>query len=357
MPRSLLALALILATPAWAAAAPPPAIAQAPDTEPVEALTAQAQKLLATGEDDAPRQAVRLLLRAAQRGHVPAQIQLGVVVGDPASGVHDRAGAIAWLRRAGEKGGPEAWFWLAQTLALGANGQEAEEAIALWTRAAEAGHPGAMERLAFQSSKDWDAHVKADQARATKWYGALAAKGDVDSQEEYAARLLAGRGVAADPAAAARWLEQAATQQSDAACTALAALLLDPPAGLARDPEAAVRWLRMAAGRRDEDAWLLLGELAERGDGLKQDHAEARRCYRNALDQGSLVAGEPLGRLVEQGLGGPKDAFEAAKWYSLSFTEEARKAAERLARAMTPAQRQALAKAVEAYRTWQADQP
>ncbi len=365
MSRSSLAFTLLLtaavgaAMPAWAAVPAPATVAQAADTEPVEALLAQALKLLEAHEDDAAKKAVPLLVRAAQRGHVPAQIQLGALCGEPSNGVYDRAGAIAWLRRAGEKGGADAWFWLAHTLAFGANKQDAQEAIALWTRAAEAGHPAAMGRLAAMSANDWPAPagLPADQARATKWFGVLAEKGDGDAQEEYAARLQTGRGTAADPVAAARWYEKAAAQQRDSACIALATLWLDPPPGLKRAPEAAVRWLRAAAERRDEEAWFLLAELAEKGDGLRQDLAEARRCYRKSLDEGNMVASEPLGRLFEKGLGGPADAFEACKWYSLSVTAEARQAAERLAKTLTPDQRKALAKAVEDYRTWQADQP
>lgn len=361
MPRSLLAFTLILAlgvaAPAWAQA--PAAPAAATDTEPAGALLAQALKLLEANDADAARKAVPLLLRAAQRGHVPAQIHLGALVGEPASGVYDRAGAIAWLRRAGDKGGADGWFWLAHTLAYGASKADATEAIALWTRAAEAGHPAAMGRLAAMSSNDWPAPagIPADQARATKWYAALGGRGDGDAQEEYAARLQAGRGVTADPAGAVRWYEKAAAQQRDSACIALAVLLLDPPPGLTRDPEAAVRWLRASAERRDEEAWFMLAELAEKGDGMRQDYAEARRCYRKSLDEANMVASEPLGRLFEKGLGGPADAFEACKWYSLSVTAEARQAAERLAKTLTPAQRQAVAKAVEDYRTWQSNQP
>lgn len=355
MPRPPLAYALVLAALLATAA---PAFAADVDTEPVEKIYAQAVEVLKSDADDAPKQAVKLLLRSAQRGHVPSQIQLGALAGDPRNGVYDRAGAIAWLRRAAEKNDPDALFWLGHTLAFDATKAEAEEAFKLWTRAAEAGHLGAMSRLASMSANDWPkpVDIPADQHRATRWFGALAEKGDPEAQEEYAARLLAGRGAAADVPGAMKWYEKAAAQKSDSACIALAIILLDPPPGVKRDPETAVRWLRAAAERRDEEAWLMLGELAEKGDGMKQDYAEARRCYRKSLDEGNMVASEPLGRLFEKGLGGPVDAFEAAKWYSLSVTAEARKAAERLTKPMTAAQKQALVKAVEEYRTWQANQ-
>lgn len=73
-------------------------------------------------------------------------------------------------------------------------------------------------------------------------------------------------------------------------------------------------WLP-AAKEGDEKAQAFVGEIYEKGLGVKPDYAKARIWYRKAAEQGSTRAQQNLGYLHEKGLGGPKDPAKAVDWY------------------------------------------
>jgi uncharacterized protein len=65
----------------------------------------------------------------------------------------------------------------------------------------------------------------------------------------------------------------------------------------------------------DEHAQNQLGVMYYRGEGVRQDYAEAARWYRKAAEQGNVVSQVNLADLYRDGKGVPQDYAEAARWY------------------------------------------
>jgi hypothetical protein len=65
----------------------------------------------------------------------------------------------------------------------------------------------------------------------------------------------------------------------------------------------------------DAKAQNYVGEINEKGLGVRPDYKAAADWYRRAAEQGYAPAQINLGELYERGLGVPKDPAEAQKWY------------------------------------------
>ena len=93
-------------------------------------------------------------------------------------------------------------------------------------------------------------------------------------------------------------------------CAPFGLLLVSPAMGQSV-PHADFRDLLKAAERGDIAAQIHLGQKYERGEGVRQDYAEAIRWYRKSADQGFPLAQELVGETEDL-----VDNFaEAAKWY------------------------------------------
>ena len=77
--------------------------------------------------------------------------------------------------------------------------------------------------------------------------------------------------------------------------------------------EVAVLQAKAQAG--DADAKLRLGEVYERGAGVKQSDEEAAKWYEKAASQGNSAAEVDLGVLLWSGRGVPEDKTKAVEWY------------------------------------------
>jgi hypothetical protein len=73
-------------------------------------------------------------------------------------------------------------------------------------------------------------------------------------------------------------------------------------------------WLPLAQ-QGDPAAQTYVGEIFEKGLGVKPDYAAAAVWYRRAAEKGYSRAAINLGSLYEQGLGVPKDVTQALTWY------------------------------------------
>jgi len=65
----------------------------------------------------------------------------------------------------------------------------------------------------------------------------------------------------------------------------------------------------------DPRALYMVGVIYEKGDGVKQDYAEAAKWYLKAADKGDPAAQYRLGRLYERGEGVGQSMDEAIKLY------------------------------------------
>ncbi len=115
---------------------------------------------------------------------------------------------------------------------------------------------------------------------------------------------------------------------------------------------ATLKEFRALAEQGDAGVQFILGSMYENGEGVPQDDAQAIRWYRRAAAQGLAEPQSILGRRYENGKGVPKDYVQAHMWLSRAAAqgdERARKARDRLAKKMTPAQ---LAEAQRLAREW-----
>lgn len=147
-----------------------------------------------------------------------------------------------------------------------------------------------------------------------------AVQGDPSAQLEIADRLAAGRGVDADPVAAARWLEKAAVQGLAPAQHRLGSLY-EKGRGVPRDLAAARRWYEQAAASGNVRAMHNLGVLHAEGGLGKPDFGAAIVWFRMAAERGLVDSQYNLAVLEARGLGGKRDLVDAYKWFSLASAQ------------------------------------
>jgi TPR repeat protein len=146
---------------------------------------------------------------------------------------------------------------------------------------------------------------------------AAAAFDDAVAQTELASLYLDGNGVAADPALAARLLEEAAVQGHTEAQYRLARLYEDGR-GRGKDASLALFWYDSAATHGSIPAAARLGTLYAEGHGVAQDYPRAADWFRRAAITGDARSQFALGYLYENGLGVPASADEAHRWWGES---------------------------------------
>ena len=136
------------------------------------------------------KQAMALLLDAAQLGHMDAQYQLGVQYQFHVNENSHPLIAANWYRRAAEQGHAMAQFSLAEMYHCGEGvNHDNKQAVKWYLRAAQKGLAEAQSSLAHMYVKGFG--VNKDLAQATFWYQKAAAQGDSDALDsiERLARL------------------------------------------------------------------------------------------------------------------------------------------------------------------------
>ncbi len=115
----------------------------------------------------------------------------------------------------------------------------------------------------------------------------------------------------------AAWVEAAAACGIAEAQLRLGRMLLAGE-GLARDPARAFAMFCDAAGQGRADGENMLGRCYENGWGVDADFVRAAVWYRRAADQGLDWAQYNLGHLLLDGNGVPRNRDEAFFWYGLA---------------------------------------
>ena len=86
--------------------------------------------------------------------------------------------------------------------------------------------------------------------------------------------------------------------------------------GMERDPAAAVRWLQQAASQNHPHAQAELGTMYRLGRGVAENPQEAARLLTAAAHSGVGIAQLAIGRMYRDGVGVPRDLIEAYAWFS-----------------------------------------
>jgi len=228
----------------------------------------------------------------------------------------DYAKALSELRQPAVQNNAAAQKTLATMYAIGQGVKEDDaQAIAWWTKAADAGDAEAQWELGLEYTSGQ--RVQRDYRQAVVWYRKAAEQGYAAAQLNLA-NMLTGAfpPVEADRVEAAHWLQLAADQHQSAAASMLGSWY-SAGIGVPHDDTQAVYWWRQATeSSRDEfNAEANLGESYELGRGVTQDYAQAFFWYQKASSM-NPKAKQGLARLYDQGLGTPKNPGQALALYS-----------------------------------------
>jgi TPR repeat protein len=290
-----------------------------------------------------PEKARELAMRAAGKGHLPAQALAGYLHAAGIGGPVDMAAALAFYEPAAKAGNAEAALGLGTLLAGGHLGAadftaarpwfeaaaaagnatamtslaidlldgrggpaDRPRAVELLGRAAQTGHGAALRLLGVLHGRG--EVVERDPARAETLLRAAVSRGDTE-----AAFRLGEMQAGQDPSSAREWWRRAAEHGHCGAMRALADCLKAGRGG-PRDPVAAAQWLEAAARAGDRDAQFGLGVAYAVGDGVGADLGRAAEWSRRAAEAGHSAAKVNIGRFFMQGAGVERDPASALRW-------------------------------------------
>jgi len=148
-----------------------------------------------------------------------------------------------------------------------------------------------------------------------------AAASSVAAEFELAARLSSGRGVTANPPAAAALMEHLASTGNPAAQMIVGEYYFGG-FGVEPKPAVAASWMQKAADQNFTRAQAELAFLYIRGVGVPQDYGQALRLARAAADRGDPEGEDALGVLYSNGWGVGADGAEATKWLTRAINKK-----------------------------------
>lgn len=222
----------------------------------------------------------RPIALAALAGFFAAQAVAGPL--EDAQAAHDAgdyATALRLFETLAEEGDAEAEFWLGD-MYLSGDGVPQDNAQALmWLgRSAEHGktvagwllgqvYDGGLQHLGID--------VPEDTALAVEWYATAAEAGFEAAWYQLAEHYDEGRGVAQDYGEAARWYGKLAAAGDVVSENRLGEIYRAGGPGLPQDPARAVAWFAKAAWQGYGDAQLNLGQMFGAGEGVRRSDVQA----------------------------------------------------------------------------------
>lgn len=207
----------------------------------------------------------------------------------------------------------EAWYKEALKLY---DAKKDAEGLALFTKAADAGHGGAMNYIGWMHQNGYG--VPASDAKALEWYRKSVAKGHDVGMWNLGWMYEHGRGVKQDYKQAMGWYRKAADLGHLAAMDQLG-FMYENGIGETKNLDEAVRWYRKAANGGFGNSLNQLGWMYQNGIGVKVDIAEAVKLYEKGAEKGNNSAMYNLAWLYQNGkIGKAADFDKAMQWYKKS---------------------------------------
>lgn len=272
----------------------------------------QAQYLLANryraglaGAAPDRQQAAAWYQKAAEQGHAPAQVNLGVMYANGRGLAHSDERAVHWYRAAAEQGDAVAQNNLGLMLAEGrAVAQDDALAVQWFRRSAEQGESAGQYSLGLMLVQGRAGAQPDAGAQALQWFERAARQGHLEAQFNAAMMHAEGAVVTQSMAQAAHWFEQAALQGHAAAQSNL-------------------------------------GVLYAGGQGVKSSHGKAAQWFERAAEQGHTLAQSNLASLYARGQGVRASPSESYFWLLLASAQDSSLAPrrEQLAKRLTAAER------------------
>lgn len=181
-------------------------------------------------------------------------------------------------------------------------------------KAAEKGDPNAQIELAYNLERGLG--TPKDEAKAVHWYRQAAIQEHPIAQCNLGIMLQFGRGATKNDAEAAEWYTKAAKQGIAKAQYNLGTMFKQGE-GVAKNIKQAISYFTQAAEHGYVDGQLALARFHEAGFGIDKDIEQAIGWYRRAAEKGNSEAKYNLGRLLEL-----KDETQAIHWYCEAANEE-----------------------------------
>jgi hypothetical protein len=276
-----------------------------------------------------PAEAARWYRRAAEDGHLGAQVRLAQLhllglpedAVDAAGGLFETAksigvdycAAMRWAKRAADAGVPDAQAILGYILSSGPEElRDPDAALKLYRESAQ--HDCPQGRLGYALMLMTQADTAEKSLAAHDELVLAAAAGLPTAHYLLGAEAERGAGTAQDDTKAREHYTIAAEAGLASAQTRLGLLLLEGRGGPA-DLLNGESWLRRATLSGDIEAAALLGDIYARGGEVPPNYLEAAHWFRTAAERGHKSAARALGTLYLTGAGVGRDADEAAVWF------------------------------------------
>ncbi|MBO7574589.1 MAG: SEL1-like repeat protein [Bacteroidales bacterium] len=244
-------------------------------------------------------EAEKMYRRAAERGDVNAQYELGTCF-ETGNGVEqDYSEAARWYAEAVKQGLSEAQVRLGLLFLNGAGvKQDVVAACNMFLQAAEQGNNYGQALIGEYYLRGEG--VKQNLVEAKKWLSLAAEKNIIEAQHNLGVLYeTGGEGVKQDYSQAFKWFKTAA-ENGLADAQFQTGMHLYFGYGTKKDYKASVEWLEKAAVQEHGLAQYNLGLFYANGIGLKKDIEEAKKWYRKAIDNGVGEASDALKNLESQ---------------------------------------------------------
>jgi TPR repeat protein len=280
-----------------------------------------------------PKEAIKMLQKAARLKHAKAALELGHCYAKGLAVPKDAKEAFRWFLKAAELKLADAEFEVALCYASGTGTRKDDkEALAWYKKAAEQGHEVARIQVANlepkpvspakPAKKDPAEHFKLAEQKASQKdyneafveYQLAAEQGHAEAQCKLGVCYFRGQGVTKDEAAAVKWYQKAADQNFPLANYFLGASYFHGK-GVATDLAKGVELQRKAAEQGIVPAQYYLGTYYLNGVGVPKDLQEALKWFQKAAEQGDLDAKKQVGALISLGVsaGESVDHFKIAE--------------------------------------------
>ena len=232
--------------------------------------------------------------KAAERGYVMAQVNLGYMHEHGLGVEHDFDKAVEWYKKAAEQGDARAQLNLANGYYRRNNFDKAVE----WLRkAAEQGDAGAQSNLGimYYMGKVVDQNF----SEAEHWFRKAAEQGVDNAQFVLALMYYNGKLIDQNYSEAEHWFRKAAEQGIKKAQYYLG-YMYQHRKGVEQDYKEAIKWYSSAAEQGDVDAQFALGFMYYKGKGVEPDNGKAYRWFLLAANNGDKRAEEYKNRIFSE---------------------------------------------------------
>jgi TPR repeat protein len=277
--------------------------------------------LMATAASDADgraREAIAWLRRAAERGHVEAQFLLGEKMYYGLLVPRDVKGGIEMVRRAADAGSPDAIFRMAEIRIRGIaeGGEEGlpnrPEGERWFEMAVETGDPHALAVAA-----EWLAQgilIKRDPDRAYKLASQAADQGDATGDVMLSQFCREGVGVKANVSESFRHARRAA-EAGDPQGMNFLACHYRYGWGVPHNEQEAIKWFDRGAALGEPNCLNSIGLRLANGRGMKRDHEKAFAYFYRAALANNAAGIQNVADALMTGRGVKQDNAAALEWF------------------------------------------